>query len=183
MDEIDKMMSNFGFVHSRLFDHLEWSKWPEMDHPNSPYVCKLKEALYGLNQVLRAWSCKIAEFMMKSGYLMTHVDSILFVKENGMKMTIMLVYMDDLVIIGDDEAEVHQTKERLLVFFQMKELGELKHLLGLKVDCTKEGLFLCQQKYAKDLLQKFGKLDCKHLSMPMEVNAKLCAQEGRDLED
>ena len=83
----------------------------------------------------------------------------------------MLVYVDDLIITGDHEAEILQTKMNLSVRFQMKELGELKHFLGLEVEHTKEGLFLCQQRYAKILLQKFGMSDCKPLSTPLEVNA------------
>ena len=92
----------------------------------------------------------------------------------------MLVYVNDLIIIGDDEDEIHQTRENLVVCFQMKELGELKHFLGLEVDQVKDGLFLCQHKYAKDLLQKFGMLNCKPISMPMEVNTKRCAKEGKN---
>ncbi|XP_062094194.1 secreted RxLR effector protein 161-like [Humulus lupulus] len=65
----------------------------------------------------------------------------------------------------------------------MKELGELKHFLGLEVDRTKEGLFLCQQKYTRDLLQSFGMLECKPISTPMEANAKLCTHEEKDLQD
>ena len=126
---------------------------------------------------------KIVEFLMTSAYLMAHAYSSLFIKVHKVKMAIVLVYVDDLIITGDDEAEVYQTKENLTVRFLMKELGELKHFLELEVDHTKEGLFLCQQKYAKDLLQKFEMLDCKPISMPMEVNAKLCAHEGKDLED
>ncbi|KAK3018980.1 hypothetical protein RJ639_003399 [Escallonia herrerae] len=83
----------------------------------------------------------------------------------------------------DEEDEIHQTKENLSVRFQMKELGELNHFLGLKVDYTREGLFICQQKYARDLLQKFGMLECKSILTPMEPNVKLCAVEGKDLED
>ena len=71
----------------------------------------------------------------------------------------------------------------LAVRFQMKELGEFKHFLGLEVDRVKDGLFLCQHKYAKDLLQKFGMLKCKPISTLVEVKAKLCAQEGKELED
>ena len=94
-----------------------------------------------------------------------------------------MVYMYDLIITGDDEVKVHQIKENLVIHFQMKELGELKHFLGLEVDYTKEGLFLCQQNYAKDLLQKLGMLDCKPISTPIEVNAKLYAHESKDLKD
>ncbi|XP_030551686.2 uncharacterized mitochondrial protein AtMg00810-like [Rhodamnia argentea] len=63
------------------------------------------------------------------------------------------------------------------------ELGELKHFSGLKIDRTKEGLFLCQRKYARDLLKKFGMLGCKPISTPLDGNAKLCVDEGRELED
>ena len=48
---------------------------------------------------------------------------------------------------------------------------------------TNEGLFLGQQKYAKDLLQKYGMLECKHISTPMDPNARLQEDEGNDLED
>ncbi|KAL5577449.1 hypothetical protein UlMin_019148 [Ulmus minor] len=120
---------------------------------------------------------------MQSGYSVTPADSSLFVKANKGKLAIVLVYVDDLIITGDDEAEILRTKENLSVRFQMKELGQLKHFLGLEVDRTQEGIFLCQQKYAKDLLKGFGMLECKPISTPMEPNAKMCAHEGKDLED
>ncbi|XP_020233074.1 uncharacterized protein LOC109813326 [Cajanus cajan] len=91
--------------------------------------------------------------------------------------------MDDLIIIGDDKKEVHQIKSNLSVRFQMKELGELKHFLGLEVERRKDGIFLCQQKYAQELLKRYGMLDCKPTSTPTEVNTKLCSVEGRDLKD
>ncbi|XP_062103182.1 uncharacterized mitochondrial protein AtMg00810-like [Humulus lupulus] len=114
---------------------------------------------------------------------MAHAYSSLFVKVKEAKIAVVLVYVDDLIITGDDKTEIFQTKENLSVRFQMKELGELKHFLGLEIDRTKEGLFLCQQKYARDLLQRFGMLECKPISTPMETNAKLCAHEGHDLQD
>ncbi|CAM8881465.1 unnamed protein product [Rhodiola kirilowii] len=65
----------------------------------------------------------------------------------------------------------------------MKELGELKHFLGLEVETTKEGIFLCQEKYAKDLLTKYGMMESKPISTPLEANVKYCAEEGKELED
>ncbi|KAE8675571.1 tir-nbs resistance protein [Hibiscus syriacus] len=115
--------------------------------------------------------------------MITPADSSLFVKANKGKLAIVLVYVDDLIITGNDEAEILQTKENLSVRFQMKELGQLKHFLGLEVDRTHEGIFLCQQKYVKDLLKRFGMLECKSTSTPMEPNVKICSHEGKDLED
>ena len=65
----------------------------------------------------------------------------------------------------------------------MKALGELKHFLGLEVKRVKDGIFLCQQKYTKNLLKKYGMLECKPISTPVEVNTKLCSAEGKNLEE
>ncbi|KAE8673149.1 hypothetical protein F3Y22_tig00111810pilonHSYRG00151 [Hibiscus syriacus] len=173
-----------AFLHGELDREIYMTQpmgFQSQDHPE--YVCKLRKTLYGLKQAPRAWYGKIAEFLTKSGYSVTPADSSLFVKANEGKLAIVLVYVDDLIITGDDEAEILQTKENLSVRFQMKELGQLKHFLGLEVDRTHEGIFLCQQKYAKDLLKRFGMLECKSTSTPMEPNIKMCAHEGKDLED
>ncbi|XP_042387961.1 uncharacterized mitochondrial protein AtMg00810-like [Zingiber officinale] len=136
-----------------------------------------------LKQAPRAWYGKIAEFLTQSGYLVTSVYFSLFIKTNKGKLAIVLVYVDDLVITGDDKAEILQTKENLSVQFQMKELGQLKYFLGLEIDRTQSGIFLCQQKYSEDLLKKFGMLKCKPISTPMEQNVRMCAHEGKSLED
>ena len=146
-------------------------------------MCKLRKALYGLRQAPRAWYGKIAEFLTHCGYSVTSADSSLFVKAKGGRTAIVLVYVDDLIITGDCEEENLQTKKNLSVRFQMKELGQLNHFLGLEIDCTQNGIFLHQQKYSKDLLKRFEMLKCKPISTPIEPNAKLCALEGKDLED
>ncbi|KAM1753554.1 hypothetical protein ACFX12_006125 [Malus domestica] len=172
------------FLHGKLDREIYMIQpmgFQSQDHPK--YVCKLRKALYGLKQAPRAWYGKIAEFLTQSGYSVTPADSRLFVKANEGKLAIVLVYVDDLIITGDDEVEILRTKENLSVRFQIKELGQLKHFLGLEVDRTQEGIFLCQQKYAKDLLKRFGMLECKLISTPIEPNAKICAHEGKYLED
>ncbi|GKV15082.1 hypothetical protein SLEP1_g25883 [Rubroshorea leprosula] len=151
------------------------------DNRHPEYVCKLNRVLYGLKQVLKAWYGKIVEFLVQSGYSMIVANSSLFVKTSGNKITSVLVYMDELIVIENDIEEILQTKENLSVWFQMKELGELKQFLGLEVDQTKESIFLCQQKHALDLLKKFGMLECKPISTPIEMNARLCSYKGKEL--
>lgn len=77
-------------------------------HPS--YVWKWKKALYGLKQAPRAWYGKIAEFLLQSEYSVAPADSSLFVKERDGKLAIVLVYVDDLIITGDDEEEVDRTR-------------------------------------------------------------------------
>jgi transposase InsO family protein len=150
-------------------------------HPE--YVCKLKKALYGLKQAPRAWYGKIGEFLIQSGFKVAPSDSSLFIKSKKGRLAIVLVYVDDLIITGDNIEEIQGIRENLSIRFQMKELGELKHFLGLEVERTKEGIFLGQQKYAKDLLQRYGMLDCKPIATPMDSNVRLHEDEGKNLED
>ncbi|XP_059290298.1 uncharacterized mitochondrial protein AtMg00810-like [Lycium ferocissimum] len=65
----------------------------------------------------------------------------------------------------------------------MKELGQLNHFLGLEIDRTQGGIFLHQQKYSRDLLNKFGMLECKPIATPIEPNSKMRTHGGKDLED
>ncbi|CAL1391452.1 unnamed protein product [Linum trigynum] len=173
-----------AFLHGELDREIYMDQpqgFESVTHPG--YVCKLKKALYGLKQAPRAWYGKIAEYLDRNGYMLAPADSSLFVKNRQGKLSIVLVYVDDLIITGDDVAVISQIKENLSVRFRMKELGELRHFLGLEVERTKEGLFLCQHKYAKDLLEKYGMLECKPVTTPVEISAKLCSTEGKDLED
>ena len=179
-----KMDVKNAFLHGELDREIYMNQpmdFQSQEYPN--YVCKLRKALYGLKQAPRAWYGKIVEFLIHSGYSMSSADSSLFIKANNGKLAVVLVYVNDLIITGDCEEEILQTRENLSVRFQMKELGQLKHFLGLEIDWTQEGIFLHQEKYSKDLLKKFGRLNCKPISTPMEVNTKLCAHEGKDLED
>lgn len=118
-------------------------------HPN--YVCKLKKLLYGPKQSPRSWYEKIAEFMLKNRYCVTPDELSLFMKVHN-NLSIILVYVDDLIIIGDEIVELKRTRENLSIRFQMKAFGELEHFLGLEISYTKDGLLLCQQKYAREIL-------------------------------
>jgi hypothetical protein len=91
--------------------------------------------------------------------------------------------VDDFIITGDDNNKISQTKANLSIRFQTKELGELRHFLGVEVKNNKEGSFISQHKYAKDLLQKFSMFECKLVSTQVEINIKLCSSEKRDLKD
>jgi len=93
-----------------------------------------------------------------------------------------LVYVDVLITTNNDETKIQQTKTNLSVSFQMKDLSELKHFLSLEVDRTKDGLFMCEHKYAQDL-EKYGMLECKPISTPIEANAKLSSYEAKDFEE
>ena len=106
------------FLHSELDQeiYMEQPKcFKSKTYPN--YVCKLKKALYGLKQALRAWYGKIVEFLVQNGYSMAPINSSQFTKVRNENITIVLVYVDDLIITGDDEVEIGQIRDNLFVCF------------------------------------------------------------------
>lgn len=86
-------------------------------------------------------------------------------------------------MIGYGEEEIFRTNENLTNVFLMKELGQLDNFLGLEIECTEEGIRLHQQECSKDLLKKFGMLNRKQISTRMDPNTKMCACEGKYLDD
>ena len=96
-------------------------------------VCKLKKALYGLKQSPRAQFGRFLKAMLGFGYQQSYVDHTLFVKRNVNKVTELIVYVDDIVVTGNDEEEVTHLKMQLAKKFEIKELGPLRYFLGIEV--------------------------------------------------
>ncbi|XP_016165099.1 uncharacterized protein LOC107607689 [Arachis ipaensis] len=96
-----------------------------------------------------------------------------------------MVYVDDLVLTGNDLAEINSIKQLLDQKFKIKDLGDLKYFLGMEVARSSKGIHLCQCKYALDILKDFGFLECKPASTPMDYTSasKLLRESGTTLED
>ncbi|KAG6519637.1 hypothetical protein ZIOFF_023134 [Zingiber officinale] len=101
------------------------------------------------------------------------------VKED--RTTILLVYVDDMIVTGDDEVEIQALKSKLTSEFEIKDLGSLRYFLGIEVARSKKGIYVCQRKYVLDLLKETGKLGSRPASIPIEVNHDLTSSSGEDL--
>ncbi|XP_028807214.1 uncharacterized protein LOC114761932 [Neltuma alba] len=97
--------------------------------------------------------------------------------------TVILVYVDDLVLAGNDIAEINHIKQQLDQAFTIKDLGDLRYFLGLELARTKDGIFLSQRKFALELLEDTGYLACKPATTPMDPNLKLSKDKGVLLDD
>ncbi|KAJ0625451.1 putative RNA-directed DNA polymerase [Helianthus annuus] len=144
-------------------------------------VCRLKKSLYGLKQSPRAWFGRFTLAMKGYGFKQSNSDHTLFIKQRGRLVTCLIVYVDDMIITGNDKEEMIKLKESLFREFEMKDLGRLKYFLGIEVLRSKRGIFICQKKYILDMLAETGMIDCKPADTPMMVNHKLQMEEGAKL--
>ena len=111
--------------------------------------------------------------MKEFGYKQSNSDHTLFIKHKEGKVTALIVYVDDMVLTGDDPCEMKALQEYLATKFEMKDLGQLKYFLGIEVARLRHGVLLSQRKYVLDILTETGMLDCKPEEKPMEMNHKL----------
>jgi len=146
--------------------------WSDSDI-RKPKVCRLKKSLYGLKQSPRAWFGRFTKSMRAFGYRQSNWDHTLFLKHRDEKVTTLIVYVDDMVVTGNDPAEQAALKNYLSTEFEMKDLGSLKYFLGIEVSRCKSGIFLSQRKYVLDLLKETDMTACKPISTPLAEGMKL----------
>lgn len=94
-------------------------------------VCKLLKSLYGLNQAPRYWNAKLLEALIRMGFKQSQLDHSLYTKKTNEGITIVLVYVDDMLITGDTMRMIEVIKGKLQQAFKIKDLGELNQLLHL----------------------------------------------------
>ncbi|KAK1678811.1 hypothetical protein QYE76_039659 [Lolium multiflorum] len=105
-------------------------------------------------------------------------DHTVFYRHSNSKITILAVYVDDIIITGDDEVEISRLKDSLRKEFEVKDLGQLKYFLGIEIARSPKGIVLSQRKYVLDLLSDTCMLGCRVASTPIDQNHKLCAKSG-----
>jgi len=101
-----------------------------------------------------------------------------FYYHSGGRVTILAVYVDDMIITGNDPLNISQLKKNLSKEFEVKDLGQLRYFLGIEIARSPKGIVLSQRKYVLDLLHETGMLGCRPASSPIEQNHKICAQNG-----
>ncbi|XP_050895755.1 uncharacterized mitochondrial protein AtMg00810-like [Lathyrus oleraceus] len=112
--------------------------------------------------------------MKKQGYIQGQADHTLFTKfSHDGKVDVLIVYVDDIVLTGDDTVEMTRVKEKLAVDFEIKDLGFMRYFLGMEVARSKNGIMVSQQKYIIDLLKETGMSGCHPADTSMDPNAKL----------
>ena len=167
-----------AFLHGDLHEEVYMSPPPGLLKPEDTRVCRLRKSLYGLKQASRQWFEKFSTALVQFGFVQSKADHSLFTLRDGMTFTVVLVYVDDLIIAGNSPSKCQVLKTYLNDRFHIKDLGSLKYFLGLDVTRSPDGIMLCQRKYALDILEETGMLGSRPAHFPMEQQHHLSSEEG-----
>jgi hypothetical protein len=140
-------------------------------------VYRLKRALYGLKQAPCAWYGRLRSFLLSRGFVMGTVDRTLFLLKHGNDLLIVQIYVDDIVFGGSPQNLVAKFADEMSREFEISMMGELQYFLGLQIKQVKNGSFVHQTTYTKDMLRKFQMQDVNLMSTPMGSTATLDADE------
>lgn len=138
------------------------------------------KSLYGLKQEPRDWYEKLTEHLLRLNFKHYDLDdATLFVNKVGKTFVYLVVYVDDLLMTGNNESYISSIKKELRKGFEMTDLGYVHYYLGIEVTQHPKSIFLSQKKCNGDLLNRFGMDECNPLTTPMEPNLKLTSIEGK----
>jgi hypothetical protein len=141
---------------------------PGFEHPHlSNHVCKLHKSLYGLKQAPRAWFEKLSTCLISLGFICSKADSSLFIHRHEINFTILLVYVDDIVLTGNSSSFISHLTKQLNEKFSLKDLGQLHYFLGIEIKHFCGGITISQTKYAHDLLERAHMLHASKISTPI----------------
>ena len=111
----------------------------------------------------------------------SHYDSALFLHRTNKCFILLLLYVDDMIITGNDLSGIQELKNFLSQQFEMKDLGHLSYFLGLEITHSTDELYITQAKYASELLSRAGLTDSKTVDTLVELNAHLTPSGGKSL--
>lgn len=170
---IHQLDVNNAFLHGELHEDVYMEVPKGVHGVSSSKVCKLLKSLYGLKQASRSWYERLRTLLLNHGYKQGTADCTLFTKTKGVHFTILLIYVDDMILVGDCLEEFMEIKSILQLHFGIKDLGVLKFFLGLEVAHSSKGISLCQRQYCLDLLQDTGTIGSKPVSTPLDPSLRL----------
>ena len=147
------------------------------------FICKLKKSLYGLKQAPRAWYTKILRYFANIGFSKCFSDFDLYVLNQGKDVVLILLYVDDLLITGNNDEIIQECISKLKATFEMIDLDLLHYYLEMQVyqydDCT----YLSQSKYISDILQKFGMEECRYVTILVSLGITVSLSSNSQLAD
>ena len=128
----------------------------------------MQRSLYGLKQSGRNWNAILHTCLSENGFIQNPADHCVYTREKHDEKVIMIVWVDDLIIAASNTNVLEGVKIMLSDRFKMKDLGKLKHFLGIDFYQTEGEVKMSQKRYIGKLLERFEIQDCKARGTPCE---------------
>jgi hypothetical protein len=141
------------------------------EYPN--HVYKLHKVLHGLKQAPRAWYECLRDFLIENGFRIGKFDSTLFTRKMGKDLFVCQIYVDDIIFDSTNKSFYDEFSKIITDRFEMSTMGVLTFFLRFQIKQVKEGTFISQMKYTRDILKKFGMDRAKSIKTPMGTNDHL----------
>ncbi|KAJ0624958.1 putative RNA-directed DNA polymerase [Helianthus annuus] len=168
-----------AFLHGTLNETVYMHQPMGFRHKDFPdYVCRLKKSLYGLKQAPRAWYQRFTDYVRTIGFTQSRCDASLFILNSAGHIAYLLLYVDDILLVTSSSSLRQHLMDLLFKEFAMKDLGNLSLFLGIHVTRKGDTMFLSQQSYAADIIERAGMSSCKPAATPVDTNSKLGADSG-----
>jgi hypothetical protein len=146
-------------------------------------VYKLSNTLYGLEQAPRTWYARFKTFLIEHGYVIGSVDKTFFTLNHGTDFLLVQIYVDDIIFCGSSHTLMSRFQEMMESEFQMSIMGELTFFFSIQVKQIKQGTFVHQVKYTRDLMKKFNMAELKPVSTLMSSIASLGPDKDGEVVD
>ena len=158
-----------AFLNENLEDTI-YLKPPDGVRVEPGKVLQLQRSLYGLKQAPKCWNKHFDSFVCSLGFKKSSADSCLYIRIDGDVTNYLVLYVDGM-LIASSKSVIEQLIQQFNDEFQMSDLGLPSKFMGMKIVINEEeGLItLDQAKYTRQILQRYGMIDCKAVNTPMEA--------------
>ncbi|KAD4385964.1 hypothetical protein E3N88_26133 [Mikania micrantha] len=151
-----------------------------VDPKNYNKVCKLNKSIYGLKQASRSWNIRFDQKIKELGFIKNEDEPCVYKKASGSYITFLILYVDDILIIGNNIPMLKDVKSWLIKCFAMKDLGDAAYILGIKIyrDRSRRLIGLSQSTYIDKVLKRFSMQDSKRGTLPMAHGTILSSSQS-----
>nr|GFA11267.1 hypothetical protein [Tanacetum cinerariifolium] len=179
--EIWQMDVKTAFLNGYLNEEVYMEQPEDFVNPKYPNrVCKLKRSIYWMKQASRQWNKRFDDEIKKFGFTQNRNEPCVYIKASGSNITFLILYVDDILLMGNSIPMLQSVKTYLGKCFDMKDLGEAAYIIGIKIyrDRSKRLIGLCQSANIEKILKRYCMENSKRGSIPMQEKLKLSKSQG-----
>src|ERR1051325_9452532 len=188
--EIWQMDVKTTFLNGYLDESIYMSQ-PEgfIEQNREQKVCKLKKSIYGLKQASRSWNIRFDTAIKSYGFLQNVDEPCVYKRIVNSTVAFLVLYVDDILLIGNDVRYLTDIKNWLATQFQMKDLGEAQYILGIQIVRNRKNrvLAMSQATYIDKMLSRYKMQNSKRGALPFRHGIHLsqtqCPKTPQDVED